>query len=97
MVTRDDTVRGVMVRGILPEQEPRVSDVAAQVVQGSLAGLRPGEFNAVIGAELARSLRLRQGDKLTLIAPQGQVTPAGVLPRLKQFTVAGVFSAGHYE
>lgn len=97
MVTRDDVVRGIMVRGILPDQELRVSAVASQIVQGSLTDLRAGEFNIVIGSELARSLRLRLGDKLTLIAPQGQVTPAGVLPRLKQFTVAGVFSAGHYE
>jgi lipoprotein-releasing system permease protein len=79
MVMRDDVVRGIMVRGILPDQEPKVSAVASQIVAG------------------ARSLRLKLGDKLTLIAPQGQVTPAGVLPRLKQFTLAGVFEAGHFE
>lgn len=97
MVTRNDTVRGVLVRGILPSEEPKVSTVAQQVVRGSLSDLRPGEFNIVIGSELARSLGLRVGDKLTLIAPQGQVTPAGVLPRLKQFNVVGIFEAGHYE
>lgn len=97
MVTRDDTVRGIMVRGILPEEEPKVSSVAAQVKRGSLSDLKPGEFNIVLGAELARTLRLRLGDKLTMIAPQGQVTPAGVLPRLKQFNVVGIFDAGHYE
>ncbi len=97
MITRNDTVRGVMVRGILPAEEPKVSDVATQVKQGSLNALRPGEFNIVIGREMARSFRLRIGDKLTLIAPQGQVTPAGVLPRLKQFNVVGIFEAGHYE
>jgi lipoprotein-releasing system permease protein len=85
------------VRGILPSEEPKVSDVAAQVRQGSLEALRSGEFNIVVGRELARSFRLRVGDKLTLIAPQGQVTPAGVLPRLKQFNVVGIFEAGHYE
>ncbi len=97
MVTRNDTVRGVVVRGILPSEEPKVSAVASQVVQGSLQSLVPGEFNIVVGSALARSLGLHLGDKLTLIAPQGQVTPAGVLPRLKQFNVTGIFEAGHYE
>ena len=97
MVTRNDTVRGVVVRGILPAEEPKVSAVASQVVQGSLQSLAPGEFNIVVGSALARSLGLHIGDKLTLIAPQGQVTPAGVLPRLKQFNVTGIFEAGHYE
>ena len=97
MVTRNDTVRGVVVRGILPSEEPKVSSVASQVVQGSLQSLAPGEFNIVVGSALARSLGLHIGDKLTLIAPQGQVTPAGVLPRLKQFNVTGIFEAGHYE
>lgn len=97
MMTRDDVVRGVIIRGVLPDQEPQVSDVARQVRQGSFNALKPGEFNIVLGGELARSLRVGIGDKVTLIAPQGQVTPAGVLPRLKQFTVAGIFEAGHYE
>ncbi len=97
MITRNDVVRGIIVRGILPSEEPKVSAVASQVMQGSLDALRSGEFNIVIGRELARSFRLRVGDKLTLIAPQGQVTPAGVLPRLKQFNVVGIFEAGHYE
>ena len=97
MVTRNDVVRGVMVRGILPSEEPRVSDVASQLVRGRLDALQPGEFNIVLGSQLARGFGLRIGDKLTLIAPQGQVTPAGVLPRLKQFNVVGIFEAGHYE
>ncbi|WP_050460619.1 lipoprotein-releasing ABC transporter permease subunit [Herbaspirillum autotrophicum] len=97
MMTRDETVRGVVIRGVLPDQEPKVSDVAAQVRQGSFSALQPDEFNIVLGGELARGLRAGIGDKVTLIAPQGQVTPAGVLPRLKQFTVVGIFEAGHYE
>ena len=97
MVTREDTVRGIMVRGIVPAEEPKVSEVAKQVRRGSLNDLRPGEFNIVLGSELARALHIKLGDKLTLIAPQGQVTPAGVLPRLKQFNVVGIFEAGHYE
>ncbi len=97
MITRDDTVRGVVIRGVLPEEEPKVSDVASQVRQGSFNDLKPGEFNIVLGGELARTLNVGIGDKITLIAPQGQVTPAGVIPRLKQFKVAGIFEAGHYE
>ena len=97
MITRDDTVRGVVVRGVLPSEEPKVSDVAGQMKEGSFNDLRPGEFNIVLGIELARSMRVGVGDKITLIAPQAQVTPAGVIPRLKQFTVAGIFEAGHYE
>lgn len=97
MMTRDDNVRGVVIRGVLPEEEPKVSDVASRITQGRFSDLRPGKFNIVLGVELARSLRVGLGDKVTLIAPQGQVTPAGVLPRLKQFTVVGIFEAGHYE
>jgi lipoprotein-releasing system permease protein len=97
MMTRDDAVRGVAVRGVLPAQEPKVSDVASQVKQGSFNALRPGEFNIVLGSELARALHASVGEKVTMIAPQGQVTPAGVIPRLKQFNVVGIFEAGHYE
>lgn len=97
MMTRDDTVRGVIVRGVLPSEEPKVSDVASQVRTGSFNDLVPGEFNIVLGKELAFGLRAEVGDKVTMIAPQGQVTPAGVLPRLKQYTVVGIFEAGHHE
>ncbi len=97
MITRDDTVRGVVVRGVLPQEEPKVSDVANQVRQGSFDDLKAGEFNIVLGGELARSMGADLGDKITLIAPQGQVTPAGVIPRLKQFNVVGIFEAGHFE
>ncbi|MGH8806753.1 MAG: lipoprotein-releasing ABC transporter permease subunit [Noviherbaspirillum sp.] len=97
MMTRDDTVRGVIIRGVLPQQEPTVSDVASQVHEGSFDSLQSGEFNIVLGKELARGLRVVVGDKVTMIAPQGQITPAGVLPRLKQFTVGGIFEAGHHE
>ncbi len=97
MLTRDDVVRGVVIRGVLPQEEPKVSDVAGQVYEGSFNNLQTGEFNIVLGKELARGLRVQVGDKVTMIAPQGQVTPAGVLPRLKQFTVGGIFEAGHHE
>jgi lipoprotein-releasing system permease protein len=97
MMTREDTVRGVVVRGVLPAEEPKVSDVASQIRKGNFNDLRAGEFNIVLGLELARAMQVRVGDKVTLIAPQGQVTPAGVIPRLKQFTVVGIFEAGHFE
>jgi lipoprotein-releasing system permease protein len=97
MMTRDDSVRGVVIRGVLPDQEPKVSDVADQVRDGSFNSLKSGEFNIVLGKDLARALRVGVGDKVTMIAPQGQVTPAGVLPRLKQYTVGGIFEAGHNE
>ncbi|MCE2879964.1 MAG: FtsX-like permease family protein, partial [Comamonadaceae bacterium] len=79
-----------------PALEGQVSDVAAQQKQ-LLQQLLPGQFGVVLGAELARSLGVRVGDALTLIVPGGQVTPAGVVPRLKQMTVTGTFDSGHFE
>lgn len=97
MIMSGETVRGVMVRGVLPSEEPKVSDVFKQVKVGSAESLKAGQFNIMLGRELARSLRVEIGDKITIIAPQGQVTPAGVSPRLKQFTLVAIFEAGHYE
>ena len=97
MLTRDDSVRGVLVRGIDPALEPRVSDLAAQVVQGRLDALVPGEFGIAIGRVLARQVGVQIGDRIALIAPQGTVTPAGVVPRVRQFTVVALFESGHYE
>ena len=92
-----DTMRGVMVRGILPAEEPTVSDVVSKIRQGSFSSLKAGEFNIVIGKDLALALDAHLGDKITVAVPQGQVTPAGLTPRLKSFTVGGIFEAGHYE
>ena len=97
MFTVDNGVKGVLVRGILPDQEERVADFAKTIKSGSLDDLRPGEFGVVLGADLARALRVFVGDKVTVIAPQGTVTPAGVVPRLKSFTVVGIFEVGMYE
>jgi lipoprotein-releasing system permease protein len=97
MLLRDGVMRPALVRGILPAEEGKVSDVARQVKQGSLDALRPGEFNIVLGGVLARSLGLNLGDKVTMALAQAQTTPAGVLPRMRTFTLAGVFEAGHYE
>ncbi|HMM85029.1 lipoprotein-releasing ABC transporter permease subunit [Azohydromonas sp.] len=97
LVARGDTMRGAIVRGIEPAQEATVTDLAARLRDTTLAPLRAGEWNVVLGGELARQLGVAVGDKVTLIAPSGQVTPAGVVPRLRQFTVVGTFDAGHYE
>ena len=97
MLSYDGQVKGVLVRGILPEEEDRVADFARHMKTGALEQLRPGEFGIVLGAELAYALRAFTGDKVTLIAPQGMVTPAAVLPRMKQFTVVGIFEVGMFE
>ncbi len=97
VVTRDETVRGAAVRGIDPQAEPTVSDIGLQMRSGKLADLAPGEFGIIIGRVLADQLGLLPGDKLAMIAPQGTVSPAGIIPRLKQFTIRGIFESGHYE
>lgn len=97
MLSHNQVVQGVMVRGILPTMEDKVADFAKTMVNGSLENLVPGEFGIIIGSDLARSLGTFVGDKIVLISPQGQMTPAGILPRLKQFTVVGTFEIGHFE
>ena len=97
LLARGDEMRGAIVRGISPAEEATVTELAAQLRDTTFAKLQPGAWRIVLGAELARSLRVREGDSVTLIAPGGQVTPAGVVPRLKSFTVAGTFESGHYE
>ena len=97
MFTVDGGVKGALVRGILPDAEERVADFRTTIKSGSLDDLKPGEFGVVLGADLARALRVFTGDKVTLIAPQGTVTPAGVVPRLKSFRVVGIFEVGMYE
>ncbi len=97
LVARGETMRGAIIRGVDPAREVEVTDLARQLRDGALKTLLPGEWNVVLGAELARLLGARIGDKVTLISPSGQVTPAGVVPRLKQFTLTGVFESGHYE
>jgi lipoprotein-releasing system permease protein len=94
MLSYEQGVQGALIRGILPAQENQVVDLNKHMKAGRLENLRPGEFGIVLGVDLARSLGASMGSKITVIAPQGQVTPAGILPRLKQFTVVGVFEAG---
>ena len=97
MIINDGVMRGVVLRGILPEEEPKVSIVATKIKAGKLTDLRAGEFNIILGIELARAMHVGIGDKVTLAAPESQLTPAGMVPRLKGFTVVAVFEAGHFE
>ncbi|HUP09618.1 MAG TPA: lipoprotein-releasing ABC transporter permease subunit [Caldimonas sp.] len=97
LVARGDDMRGAVIRGISPQDEPSVTDLAATLRNTTLKRLVPGEWDIVLGVELAHALGVREGDKVTLIVPGGQVTPAGIVPRLRQFTVVGTFDSGHYE
>jgi lipoprotein-releasing system permease protein len=94
LLARGEDMRGAIVRGVDPAEEPNVTPLGHDP---SLAKLLPGAWGIVLGSELARSLGVQVGDPVTLVTPNGQVTPTGVLPRLKQMTVVGTFSAGHYE
>ena len=97
MLNSDTQVSGAMLRGILPEYEPRVSEAAARLVAGRLDALRPGGFGIILGDELAKHLGAKPGDKVAVITPEVIATPAGVLPRVKRFTVVGIFRVGMYE
>ncbi|MFA6120748.1 MAG: lipoprotein-releasing ABC transporter permease subunit [Sideroxydans sp.] len=94
MVSVSDRVEGVMVRGIQPDAEQRLTALGDKMKSGSLDDLRAGEFNIVLGVDLARALGAHVGETVLLITPQGQVTPAGMMPRLKQFHVVGIFEIG---
>jgi lipoprotein-releasing system permease protein len=97
MLTASGVNRGVIVRGIDPAREDTVADIGRHMRAGSLADLKPGEFGIVLGGELARGLGVGPGDSVVAITPQGTLTPAGTLPRLKSFKVVGVFEVGMYE
>jgi len=98
LIARGEDMRGAMVRGISPTNEPDVTPLAVELkANGTFDKLQPGTWSIVIGIEMARQLGVTVGDKITVVAPNGEVTPAGVVPRLKTFTVQGIFNAGHYE
>ena len=102
LLARGEDRKGVLVRGIDPALEPSVVDLSVGLLgknsnMPGVEALLPGQFGVVLGLDLARQLGVRLGDPVTLIAPNGQVTPAGVLPRLKQMQVVGLFNSGHYE
>jgi lipoprotein-releasing system permease protein len=97
MLSQGGRVSGALLRGVLPEHEPEVSEIAANMTAGTLDQLRPGEFGIVLGTELARYLGVWPGDRVTVVTPEAVSTPAGILPRLKRFTVTGLFEVGMYE
>jgi lipoprotein-releasing system permease protein len=97
MLTLGQQVRGALIRGVLPEEEPGVSEIEDYMVAGSLADLTPGAFRVILGAGLARALGAGPGSMVTLVAPQATVSPAGLLPRLRRFEVAGIFEANHSQ
>ena len=96
MLAHGDLLRPAIVRGIDPELEPTVSDFK-EVISGSLSNLQAGEFRVILGLELAKQIGVSVGDRITLIAPSGQMTPAGVIPRLKAFEITALVNTGHYE
>jgi lipoprotein-releasing system permease protein len=97
MLSAGEVNRGAIVRGVDPAREATVADIGTHMRAGALADLKPGLFGIVLGAELARALNLRIGDPVVVITPQGTMTPAGTLPRLKTFHLAGVFEMGMFE
>lgn len=97
MINADRQVSGTMLRGVLPNYEPLVSEVGENMKAGSLNDLNPGQFGLILGAELANFLGVTLGDRVTVISPQINSTPAGILPRLRRFTVVGIFQVGMYE
>lgn len=97
MLSNRNRVSGAIIRGVYPKMEPRVSEIADKMVSGSLTDLKPGEFGIILGRELANAMGVFEGEKITVITPQANVTPVGVMPRLKRFTVVGVFEAGMHQ
>ncbi|HEB87020.1 MAG TPA: lipoprotein-releasing ABC transporter permease subunit [Gammaproteobacteria bacterium] len=97
MLIHGSHVNGSIIRGILPAMEPSVSNVGKHMIEGHLSDLIPGQFGIILGRDLARILDVHVGGKVTLVTPSAEVTPAGVVPRLKRFTVVGIFYIGMYE
>ncbi|WP_374535941.1 lipoprotein-releasing ABC transporter permease subunit [Chitinimonas taiwanensis] len=97
LISFDGNVQGAMLRGVLPAQEDQVAGLGRHMVAGRLDALKPGEFGIVLGQDLARALGVGLGEKITMITPQGNITPAGMVPRMKSFTVVGLFRIDMYQ
>lgn len=97
MVVRGEALSGVQIRGIDPKLEASVSDVGGQMIDGNIDTLQPGSFSIVLGNQIAGTLGVKRGDTVLVLAPQGSISPAGFAPRMRQFTVTGIFSSGYYE
>lgn len=97
MLARGESFSGVQLRGIDPARESAVSELSGQMIEGQIKVLQPGSFSIVLGNQLARSLGVQVGDTVMVLAPQGSISPAGFAPRMRQFTVGGIYSSGYYE
>jgi lipoprotein-releasing system permease protein len=97
MLINGTNVNGSLIRGVLPEREPDVSNVSSKMKAGRFNDLKAGKFGVILGQDLARILGVHLGDKVTMVTPSANVTPAGIAPRLKRFTVVGIFYVGMYE
>jgi lipoprotein-releasing system permease protein len=97
MLTSGKQVNGAFIRGVDPTLEPEVSEVGNLMLIGRLSDLESGSYNILLGVGLARTLGVSTGDKVTMVTPQAMSTPAGILPRLKRFTVSGIFEVGHND
>jgi len=97
MLSNGRRVSGSLIRGIEPEMESKVSLVASKMISGSLFDLKAGEYGIVIGRELANTLGVYEGDRVTVITPQASITAVGVMPRLRRFKVVGVFEVGMHQ
>lgn len=97
MLTNAGRVSGSLIRGIVPAYEERVAEIEDKMVIGDLSALKPGEYGIVLGRDLATLLLAEVGDKVTMVTPEATISVAGVLPRLKRFTVVGIFQSGMYE
>nr|VFK79052.1 MAG: lipoprotein-releasing system permease protein [Candidatus Kentron sp. SD] len=97
MLTHGSFMQGIVVRGVLPKEEPAVSGIDHYLIRGNLRDLQDGAFRVLLGRTLAESLRVQVGDKITMVVPHANVTPAGILPRMRRFTVAGIFEVAHAQ
>ncbi len=97
MMTHGGNSAGILMRGILPDAERRVADLGPHLLSGTLSDLNPGKYRVILGKALADELGARVGDRVVLMVAQGDVTPVGVLPRMRAFQVAGILSVGMYE
>ncbi len=97
LLTNGDVMRGAGLRGISPEAEKMVSDLPKQFRDGSISALKPGEFGIALGGQLADTFGLKVGDRISVMIPQGDLTPAGIMPRARSFKVVGILDTGHFE
>jgi lipoprotein-releasing system permease protein len=97
MVTHGSKAAGILIRGVLPDAERKVADLTPHLLSGALSDLVPGDYRVILGKDLADDLGVKVGDRVVVIVAQGDVTPLGVMPRMRAFQVVGLISVGMYE